>query len=359
MAGDADNDAKTEAPTSKRLQEARDKGQTANSREVPTALILLSALTLFIFQGPGLWEALRGKMAFFLSGQIHDDLTEAGVIALLRDVLTLVLGDMGPFFAVFIVAGIAASIIQHGWMFTLQPLAPNFSKVNPFSGLKRLFSMQSVVELFKSIMKMSLVSIAVYLGIKDSSLQVLTLTNSDVPTVLAVLMNDSLAILWRVTLAFLILAFIDFSYQKFNYIKGLRMTKQEIKDELRQTEGDPMLKGRIRQVQREMAQRRMMQEVPKADVVITNPTHYAVALRYTPGEMLAPKVVAKGVDAVASRIRTIAGENKVPLVENPPLARTLFKDVDLDQTIPPDLFKAVAQVLAYVFSLRGKRNRVG
>ncbi|MBF0425292.1 MAG: flagellar biosynthesis protein FlhB [Magnetococcales bacterium] len=356
MAEDADSDAKTEAPTSKRLQEARDRGQAVSSREVPTALILLASLALFIFQGPTLWTALQGKMAFLLSGQIHDDLTEAGVIALLRDIASMVLMDMAPFFVVFLAAGILASILQHGWMFTLEPLTPNFSKLNVFSGLKRLFSPQSLVELLKSVAKMTLIGVAVYLGIKDSSLQILTLTNADVPKVLAVLTNDSLAILWRVTMVFLVLALADFSYQKYNYIKGLRMTKQEIKDEQRQTEGDPLLKGRIRQVQREMAQRRMMQEVPKADVIITNPTHYAVALRYIPGEMAAPKVVAKGVDFIAARIRTIAEEHKVPLVENPPLARTLYKDVELEQTIPPDLFKAVAQVLAYVFSLRGRRG---
>ncbi|MBF0137596.1 MAG: flagellar biosynthesis protein FlhB [Magnetococcus sp. DMHC-1] len=356
MADDADKDAKTEAPTSKRLQEARDKGQTTNSREVPTAMILLASLALFIFQGPALWQAMQSKLAFLLSGQIHDDLTEAGITALLRDLITMVLMDLAPFFSVFVLVGILASLIQHGWLFTLEPLSPKFSKVNPFSGLKRLFSTQSLIELFKSTLKMVLIGVAVYLGIKDSSLQILTLTTTDVTKVLAVLLNDSLSILWRVALTFLVLAVIDFAYQKYKYIDGLKMTKQEIKDEMRQTEGDPLLKSRIRQVQREMAQRRMMQEVPKADVVITNPTHYSVALRYTPGEMLAPKVVAKGVDAVATRIRTIAQEHKVPLVENPPLARTLFKDVDLEQTIPPDLFKAVAQVLAYVFSLRNQRK---
>ncbi|MBF0624297.1 MAG: flagellar biosynthesis protein FlhB [Magnetococcales bacterium] len=357
MAEDTDQESKTEQPSSKRLQDARNKGQVPNSREVPTALLFLASLPLFFFQGPKLWGQLQGEMRFLLGEAISHDLTPVGVATMVRDILTLMLLDLAPFFGVFLVVGLLASLVQHGWLFTLEPLAPNFSKISPLKGFKRLFSSRSLMEMVKSVLKMTVVGVAVYLGVRNHVNTVVGLSATSVGSVLMVLTSVVFEILWRVALAFLVLAILDFSYQKFEHLKGLRMTKQEVKDELKQTEGDPLLKGRIRQIQREMAQRRMMQEVPKADVVITNPTHYSVALRYVPGEMQAPRVVAKGVDAVAARIREVAKEHKVPLVENPPLARTLFRDVDLEQSIPPDLFKAVAEVLAYVFSLKKARGR--
>ncbi|MBF0310692.1 MAG: flagellar biosynthesis protein FlhB [Magnetococcales bacterium] len=355
MADDSDKHSKTEDPTSKRLEDARKKGQVPNSREVGTALLFLAAILLFALQGKTLWEALQGKMHFLLSGQIQDDLTETGLVVLARELVVSMLWDLAPFFGLFVAFGVLGSLFQHGWIISLESLQPKFSKVNPAQGLKRIFSSRSVIELFKSILKMTVVSLAVYWSIEDLRLEIATLSATSLPYVIELMTDHTMDMVWQVTIVFIVLAVLDFSYQKFDYIKGLRMTKQEVKDEMKQTEGDPLLKGRIRQIQREMAHRRMMQEVPKADVVITNPTHVAVALRYVPGQMSAPQVTAKGRGVVAERIRELARENRVPLVENPPLARTLHRDVDIDHFVPPELFKAVAEVLAYVYGLKNRR----
>ncbi|ABK42540.1 flagellar biosynthetic protein FlhB [Magnetococcus marinus MC-1] len=353
---DEDKDSKTEEPTSKRLSDSRNKGQVVSSKEVPTALLMLAALAVFLVQGNELWQALQRKMHFFLSGQISDDITPTGVSLIFNEIIRAVVMDLAPFFALFLVVAIISGLIQHGWLITFEPLMPKFSKVNPLQGLKRLFSVRSLVEAFKSIVKIFVISFAVYLAMRNNIDQILGLADTTITEFTTLMFKDSLEILWRVTLAFLLIAVLDFIYQKFDYIKGLRMSKQEIKDEMKQMEGDPLLKGRIRQIQRELAQSRMMQEVPKADVIITNPTHYACALQYTPGQMSAPKLVAKGKGLIAARIRELADENNIPRVENPPLARTLYRDVELEQFIPPELFKAVAEVLAYVFSLKNRRS---
>ncbi|NGZ28766.1 MAG: flagellar biosynthesis protein FlhB [Magnetococcales bacterium] len=355
MAEDSDDDARTEEPTSKRLEEARSRGQVISSKEVSTALLLLSAYLLFVYQGEKLWHALQSKMVFFLRIPIQSDITSTGVTVLLRDVVIEVFMDLLPFFAVFVLMAFVGAFIQHGWLFTWQTIAPSFSKINPLEGVKRLFSIRSVVEAFKSLLKMGVISIAVYLALRDDALTVINLTATTFQNVVEFLASDSMDVLWRVTLAFIFLALLDFIYQRYDYYKSLRMTKQEVKDEYKQMEGDPQIKGRIRQLQRDMANRRMMQEVPKADVVITNPTHYSVAIKYVPKEMNAPKVVAKGMGEIALRIRELAKENNVPLVEDPPLARTIYREVELEKFIPPDLFKAVAQVLAYVYKLKRKK----
>ena len=352
MAEDTDKDSKTEDPTSKRLSDARDKGQVANSKELSTAFLFLAATAIFFFQGQKLWSSLQEKMRFFFSGSISDDLTSSGFVILFKDVIIEVFMDLTPFFLILLTASILSSVIQHGFLLSWEPLKPNFSKINPLAGFKRLFSSRSLVEMVKSVLKVTLISIAVYWALMDGSEELLMLTDSSMQTMVDTLGKDAIMVMVLVTALFLVIALADLIYQRLQYSKGLRMTKQEIKDEQKQMEGDPMVKGRIRQIQREMAQRRMMDEVPKADVVITNPTHFAVALLYKQGEMRAPKVTAKGRGEIAARIRALAKENGIPLVENPPLARVLFKDVELGGLIPPDLFKAVAEVLAYVYGLR-------
>ena len=352
MADDTDKESKTEDPTSKRLSDARGKGQVANSKEVATAFLFLASTGIFYFQGQNLWFALQTKMRFFLSGHINDDLTEAGFVLLLRDLVVSIFLDLAPFFLIFVAMAVLASVIQNGFFLTFEPLKPNFSKINPISGLKRLFSVRSLVELVKAVLKITVISLAVYLALRDSAEQTLLLSRTSMENVVHALGEDALTVMLLVTLIFIVIALMDLLYQRFEHTKGLRMTKQEVKDEQKQMEGDPMVKGRIRQIQREMAQRRMMEEVPKADVVITNPTHFAVALLYKQGEMRAPMLTAKGRGEVAARIRGLAKDSGVPLVENPPLARVLFRDVELGGLIPPDLFKAVAEVLAYVYGLR-------
>lgn len=356
MAEDGDQDSKTEEPTSKRMQDARNKGQVTSSKEVGTALLLMAATGTFYFQGEKLWISMQTTMRIFFSGFINDRIQPQGVVVLLRDVLTAMVLDLAPLFIAFMVVGVLGSVIQHGFLITFDPLVPKFSKINPIQGFSRLFSFRSLVELVKSILKITVISIAVYYALKGAAQDILKLADTNLHQVVTLLGEQMFHLFVLVTIAFIALAVIDFAYQQFDYMKGLRMTKQEVKDEQKQMEGDPLIKGRIRQIQREMAQRRMMAEVPKADVVITNPTHYAAALLYKQGDMMAPKLVAKGRGLVAQRIRDIARKNKVTLVENPPLARSLYSDVPLDAVIPPQLFKAVAQVLAYVYSLKRARG---
>ena len=355
MAEDTDQDSKTEEPTGKRLSDARDKGQVVTSKEVSTALLFVAATVLFYFQGEVLWHSLQTKMRFFFSGAISGDITPMGMSVLLDGIIMEFMVDLAPFFALFVIFAIFSGILQHGFLISMESLQPKLSKLNPISGLKRLFSMRSIVEMLKSVLKMSVITFVVYWALKDSSDRILGLSATNINYVVESMAWDIMEVMSLVTLAFVAMAFLDFLYQKYEHIKGLKMTKQEVKDEQKQMEGDPLIKGRIRQIQREMAQRRMMEEVPKADVVITNPTHFAVALHYKQGEMQAPKLLAKGKGITAQRIREIAKENNIAIVQNPPLARTIFQDVELDQIIPPDLFKAVAEVLAYVFNLQQNR----
>ena len=352
MADDTDKDSKTEDPTGKRLTDARNKGQVANSKEVSTAFMFLASTGIFYFQGDNLWSDLQEKMRFFFGGFITDDVTTGGFVMLLQDVILGAFLMVAPFFLIFVSMAILASVVQHGFLLSWEPLKPNFSKINPLTGLKRLFSTRSLMELLKSVLKIVLISMAVHWSLMEGFDRMLMLSATSMENVVHTLGRDAIMVMLLVTVLFVLIALIDFLYQKFQYTKGLRMTKQEVKDEQKQMEGDPMVKGRIRQIQREMAQRRMMEEVPKADVVITNPTHFSVALLYKQGEMRAPTLTAKGRGEIAARIRTLAKENGVPLVENPPLARVLFKDVELGGLIPQNLFKAVAEVLAYVYSLR-------
>ncbi|MBF0602685.1 MAG: flagellar biosynthesis protein FlhB [Nitrospirae bacterium] len=356
MAEDSDQDSKTEEPTSKRMQDARNKGQVTSSKEVGTALLLLAATGIFYFQGEKLWISMQTVMRTFFGGFINDRIQPQGVVVLLQEILAAMVLDLAPLFIAFVAVGVLGSVIQHGFLITFEPLMPKFSRVNPIQGFSRLFSFRSLVELVKSVLKITVISIAVYVALKGAALDILKLSDTNLDHVVTLLGEETFHLFVLVTIAFIALAVIDFVYQQFEHMKGLRMTKQEVKDEQKQMEGDPMIKGRIRQIQREMAQRRMMEEVPKADVVITNPTHYAAALLYKQGDMMAPKLVAKGRGLVAERIREVARKNNVTLVANPPLARSLYSDVPLDAIIPPQLFKAVAQVLAYVYSLKRPRG---
>ncbi|MBF0161034.1 MAG: flagellar biosynthesis protein FlhB [Magnetococcales bacterium] len=357
MAEDSDKESKTEDPTGKRLSDAREKGQVISSKEVSTAFLFVAATGLFYFQGGQLWGALQQQMRFFFSGAIQEDFTLGGLTRLLEGTISAVLADLAPFFLIFLVMSVAASLIQHGFVLSWEPVIPNFSKIDPVSGFARLFSTRSLVELLKSTLKIIVISVAVVWALEDSVERTLMLTATSLEGVIHALGQDIIVVMQYVTVAFVAIAALDYGYQHFQYNDGLRMTKQEIKDEQKQMEGDPLIKGRIRQIQRELARRRMMEEVPKADVVITNPTHFAAALLYKQGEMRAPILTAKGQGAVAARIREIAKEKGVPVVENPPLARILYKDVELGHPIPQEMFKAVAEVLAYVYGLRRQNGR--
>ena len=265
-----------------------------------------------------------------------------------------ILMQLMPFFIVGVALAIIINMLQFKFKITTKPLKPKLSKFNPISGFKRIFSASKLVELLKSIAMIVIISAVVYSTIKDEWVYLFKFynmpLNQALETIGSIVINMGLTI----SFVYLIVAFLDFAYQKYKFKKDIKMTKQEVKDEYKNAEGDPQIKGKIRAKMREASQRRMMQNIPKADVVITNPTHFAVAIRYDPQEASAPRVIAKGADYLAQKIKEIARENKIEIVENKPLARMLYANVDVEQEIPPELYQAVAEVLAMVYKMQGK-----
>ena len=255
------------------------------------------------------------------------------------------------------VVGIVANLVQVGFLFTLEPLSPKLSKFNPITGMKKFVSLRSLTDLIKSFLKISYIGTIAWLVLRGELDILPSLIHMSVGQIIGFIGVTSLKVMFYVGLAMMVLAIIDFTYQRWQHNKDLMMTKQEVKDEAKQSEGDPKVKSRIRQVQREMASRRMMAAIPDADVVITNPTHLAIVIKYDSKEMFSPQVVAKGAGLIAEKIRAIAGENDVPVVENKPLAQALFKSTEVDDFVPAELFRAVAEVLAYVYKLKGNANR--
>jgi flagellar biosynthetic protein FlhB len=346
---------RTEHATGKRRQEARKRGQVALSREIPSTLILMTMLGVFTFSGGAVMDRLTAFMAGTFAN-LHtarlQSLSDAGALA--YDLLITVLLLLWPICLPLVVAGVAGNIAQIGLEFHAESMAPKFSKLNPASGLKRLASLRGLVELVKSILKLVFVGLIAGGVVSGYLAEFPSLVRLDLWGIWEFTQAGAFKIILYVSLALVLLAVLDFAYQRWQYEQSLKMTKQEVKDERKQSEGDPQVKARIRSLQRQAAYQRMMTEVPKADVVITNPTHLAIALRFDPSEMAAPRVVAKGADFLAERIREVAREHRVPLVENKPLAQALHKTADIGDYVPVDLYRAVAEVLAYVYRLKGK-----
>jgi flagellar biosynthetic protein FlhB len=355
MAADSGMD-RTEQPTSKKRADARKKGQVAQSREVPSALILATALGMFYLGGAAMYQRLallvQGSLTRIGSGLIHDP---ASFSHFLIWTFQQSLFILAPFMLAMLVAGVAANVAQVGFMLREDLLAPNFAKLNPVSGIKRLVSLKSLVELVKGVLKLVVVGSIAYVMLRDELDRIPALVGADVHEILRYVSGVSFQLIFFVCLGLAVLAMLDVGFQRWQHEKELMMTKQEVRDERKQAEGDPKVKARIRSLQLEMAQRRMMSMVPTADVVITNPTHLAMALKFDADTMAAPQVVAKGADLIAAKIREVALEHGVPLVENKPLARTLFKLTEVGDAIPVELYRAVAEVLAYVYRLRGRR----
>jgi flagellar biosynthesis protein FlhB len=346
---------RTERATGKRRIEARKRGQVALSREIPSALILITLLGVFYFSGTGVIEALIQLFGEFF-GQLHtarlrtiSDAT-ALAIALCRSCLLLLVPVVLP----LLIAGVAGNILQIGFEIHAEPLAPKLSKLSPAAGLKRICSMRGLVELVKSMAKIVFIGVIAWSVVSGYLTDFPTLVRRDIGGIWEFTHTAAFRIIFYVCLAMVVLAVLDYAYQRWQYEENLKMTKQEVKDERKQTEGDPQIKARIRSLQRQAAYHRMIAEVPKADVVITNPTHIAIALRFDPAEMNAPRVVAKGADHVAERIRDIARDHAVPLVENKPLAQALYRLAEPGDYIPVELYRAVAEVLAYVYRLKGR-----
>jgi len=347
---------KTEKATPKKRREARKKGQVFQSREITTTIVLLfTFISLRIF-GANIYTQL--KMFFgkaFTEYPQTEDLYMPGMLArIFIDGILVFFRAAGPVLAISLITGLVVSYAQVGFLFTTETLKPSLSRINPLSGMKRLFSLRSVIELLKAMLKVSIVGWTAYSYLNGKAQTIVSLMDMDILDTAAFIGITSVDLAIRICLALLVLGAFDFAYQWWEFEKGMMMTKQEVKEELKQTEGNPEVRARIRQKQRQLSMRRMMQEVPKADVVITNPTHFACALRYDEKIAPAPVLLAKGQDYIALRIKEIAEENNVEIVENKPLARTIYETVEIGQAIPPELYQAVAEVLAFVYSLKGR-----
>ncbi|MEH6632654.1 MAG: flagellar biosynthesis protein FlhB [Halopseudomonas aestusnigri] len=351
---DTDESQKTEEPTAKKLADAREKGDVPKSQELNAWFSFFGFLVGVSFFAVWIGKGLGGSLSIFIE-RPDTILLETGHI---REALTGVLGDVGLLFLtpalILITFAIASGLMQHGFLISYQSLVPKFSKVSPLAGVKRLFSIQSVMNFVKGLVKLIIMGSIIGLVIWPKRGIVPQLSELSVEQTLLTLLDWTTLILVAVVAVMAIIAGLDYLFQYFQYIKKLKMSKQEVKDEMKQSEGDPMVKGRLRQLRMEKARQRMMASVPNADVVITNPTHFAIALEYNGIMMEAPKLTAKGVDAVAFRIRKVAEENKIPIMENPPLARALYAGVEIDQEIPPEHYKAVAEVISYVMKLKGQ-----
>jgi len=347
---------RTEQPTGKKLSKAREEGQVAKSQEISTAFILFGALGVFLFAGPWMFWVLSDFMhgIFQNLGTLHVEGISAR--AFLFEVLQQVGLILMPLLLVLLILGIAANLLQVGVLFTSKPFVPKLSKFNPITGMKKFVSLKALVELLKSLFKVVFIGGISWLVLRGELDAIPSLMEMSVGQILTYMGTVSLKMFFYVGLGMIVLAAIDFTYQRWQHTKDLMMSKQEVKDEAKQTEGDPQIKGKIRQAQREMAMRRMMESVPDADVVITNPTTLAIAVKYDAKQMFAPQVVAKGAKLMAERIKDIARDNDVPIVENKPLAQTLFKSMEVGDLVPPNLYKAVAEVLAYVYKLKGNRH---
>ncbi len=348
---------KTEKPTPRRRSKAREKGQVAKSQEMGSAAVLLSGMaTLWLFGGY-IYRHLIGMMRHMFTNLDAYNLSEPTVHHLSLELQELFFKVITPIWIVLILAGIAVSILQVGFLLAPQRLKPDLSRINPIKGFQKFFTMRLLVDVGKNLGKVAVVAGAAWYAMDEEWAKLPHLIRLDVPQIVLYILGICFKIFFQCTLAFLVLALLDWAYQKYDFEKNLKMSKQEIKDEHKQTEGDPQVKSRIRSIQREVARKRMMNEVPRADVVITNPTHLAVALRYRLQEMEAPTVVAKGAGKIAERIKAIAKEHDVPIIEDKPLAQVLYKQVEVGQMIPADMYETVATVLAHVYRKKNQHRQ--
>lgn len=348
---------RTEQATPKRRQQARQKGQVLKSPDLSGALAFAAVLAVLHFMAPAIG---RDLLAFTqrLWGTVPGDWSSAEAMGLLTSTGKFAVRVALPLMLVAMVVGIGATVLQSGFVFSTQGLMPQWSRVNPGQGFQRIFSTRSLVDLLKSLGKLAVVAFVAYSSVRGAAASFPTLMDMPPQAAAAVVGRWVDGLAWRVTLAFLVLAAADYFYQRWEYERSLRMSHEEIKQESKESEGDPHMKGLRRRRQREMANRRMLQEVPRATVVVANPEHFAVALRYTPEDMDAPIVLAKGQDFLAQRIKAMAREHGVPIVEDPPLARALYRTVQVGRVVPEEFFQAVAEVLAFVWRLKGFRSPV-
>lgn len=345
---------KTEEPTPKKKKDARKQGNIAKSAEVNKAMTFIAILVVIYMMSGSIISELQGFIVNILSGDFSMTMNDNTIKILMFKVMMSFMKIVLPISLIIMVFGILGSLIQTGLFFSMESLKPKFSKLNPLTGLKNMFSMKAIVNLIKS---MVVICIMIYLGYSFMSKNFEGIIKSGdiyLPYLFNIVLDLIKSILTSITLAVAVVAALDYGYEKFSHKKGLKMTKQEVKEEYKQMEGDPHIKGKIKQKQRQMANQRMMQAVPSSTVILTNPTHISIAIRYEQGKDTTPIVVAKGVDEVAFRIREIAKSHDIPIIENVPLARLIYKEVDIDQEIPEEMYKAVAEVLVAVYKIKNK-----
>jgi len=344
---------KTEVPTEKKRRESREEGQVAFSKELSSAALLAGIVLTLVATSPIILDAMRQLMSqIFRDLAQSEELSIDSIFTLSGEIFYIILPAFAPFVAVIIFVGIFASVLQVGVLITFKAISPKFNKISPLTGLKRLFSSQSLADFLKSMAKLIIVGFVGYLTYIEKITELNGLSVSTPESILIYNFTVVAEVAGKIVLALVAIAIFDYFYQRWHHEQQLMMTKQEVKDETKQTEGDPQLKARIRQIQREMSNARMMQEVPKADAVIVNPTHFSVAILYDRDVMSAPEVIAKGADHLALRMRTVARENNVPILERPELARDLYANVEIGDDIPERFYKAIAEILAFVYRLR-------
>lgn len=353
------DEEKTEEPTPKKLSDARQKGDVPQSKEFATFIVFLGLSLALYFSAEHIFKSVM--MAFEMTLQFNETPinTSTEFLQFCEEILWLVVKGLLPLFGGVALFAILAYIGQFGFLFTSEKLQPKFEKINPLSGVKRIFSKDTLVELVKSLVKVGFLTAIMALIIRSELDNLLIVGQETIGGIFIYAMQMIMKLMIGTLLFLAVLGFIDLLYQRWSFTQKQKMSMKEVKDEYKQREGDPMVKARIRQIQREIARARMMDDVPKADVVVANPTHVAVAIQYKRGQMAAPKVVAKGAGHIALRIKEIAIENGVPVLEKKSLARFLFKNVEIGETVPESLYSAVAEVLAYVYKLKTKYKSIG
>ena len=350
----ADDSQKTEEPTPKKIEESRKKGQVALSREINNWIMLLTGTIVILAIGPSTLSAIRGHLQNYIEKAHLMPSIPGGLGFVLGESFWVMLGILTLPLLILLLAAFLGPFLQIGPLFAPQIIKPDISKISPMQGFKRLFSMRSIMEFVKGILKIGIIGSVGVILLYPFYGKVDHMIGLPMPMMMDELQGLVIRLMAGILVVLLVVAVIDLVYQRYEHHKKMRMTKQELKDEYKQTEGDPHVRAKLRALRQEKARARMMQAVPEADVVITNPTHYSVALKYNPEEMDAPVLIAKGFDDLAMRIRELAKEHDIPLYENKPLARALFDTVELDQVVPTEHYKAVAEVISYVFQLKGK-----
>ena len=349
---------RTEPATPRKREQARRKGQVAKSQDLNATVVLVAVLFAFYLLGRNSFNELYRVFQFHLATACSTQVTTGSVGSFALNVLVPLARIVLPFMIVALVAGVLANVLQFGVLFSAEPLTPDLTKLNPFEGLTRLFSLRSFVELIKSVIKLAVVGAIAYRTVRAALPQLVLLPTSEPGPIAREILLLCFRLGLRAALAMILLAILDYGFQRWRFERSIMMTRQELREELRELEGDPHIRARIRSVRRQMALQRMMAEVPSADVVITNPFHVAVALRYDMRKMNAPKVVAKGARLLAEQIKRIAAQNRVPVVEKKTLAQLLYKSVEVGQEIPENLYQVVAEVLAYVYQIDSRAEKV-